>query len=102
MPNFTEYQAHVFVGDKIILADLIQHDGKFWIVTEWLGLPDKKTIQPSRIILLDSYKYQPPMNNDHLFFLNEPIPEDVFYGQSTSGDTVLDLPDIFVCMPLSN
>lgn len=38
------------VENELLWVDVIEHDGRSWIVPLWLRSPDGKTMKPSRII----------------------------------------------------
>lgn len=70
---------------KIFKADVITHEGKSWIVPEWLENSATGKMKPVRLILLDSLPHQkiPVGAKDRPadFVLNKPIPMCVFDGQ---------------------
>lgn len=87
-------------SNEISIADTIEHEGKLWLVPEWLEATEEGWRTPARIILMEDLKQQPaPKGYPADFLLNEPIPKSVFDGQTTDGYTVVDRPGMRYPIP---
>ena len=83
----------------VIEIDTIKHDGKMWLVPEWIEGPTEGLTMPARIICLDTLRHQAmPENNPADFVVNDPIPKTILGGQSPpeaeSRYVVIERPDI--------
>lgn len=86
-------------GSALFLCDTIEHAGELWLVPEWLEAPALKVRKPARIISLSRLSHQrfaKPHPAD--FFLNDPMPKDVFEGRAPSAAAapfhVVEAPEI--------
>lgn len=84
-------KAHVPVGSRIVIMDVIEHDGKLWLVPYWLQHQTTKMLKPVRLIWLEALPHQvidpPALGAD--FAVNSPIPEDVVEGR-VQGQNAID------------
>src|ERR1700722_19089659 len=82
-----------------LICDSIQHDGKLWLVPEWLEEASKPYSKPVRMIGLSGLQYRSmPMGSEADFVLDYPVPQEVMRG-SVQGDqaapfVVLERPDV--------
>jgi hypothetical protein len=85
-------------------ADVIQYEGKHWIVPYWLDSPVEKVTRPLRIIQIESIQHQKIDDKPEFqFVINQPIPKDVFeHGQVQQGSkyVVVESPDIAFPIPV--
>jgi hypothetical protein len=51
-------KALVVSGGMIYKVDAIEHEGKLWLVPNWLDRPSTKETTPGRIIRFDNLRYQ--------------------------------------------
>lgn len=89
---------------RIVIADTIEHEGKKWLVPEWLEAPSEGWKKPARIICIESLPYtRAPKNypGDHL--LTTPLSTDVLDGKSNTVEgveiDVIEAPDITFPIP---
>ena len=85
--------------NRIDKIDTIEHEGKFWLVPQWLDIPAEGWTMPARIILLDTLRHQrlePGGLAD--FLLNDPLPKAVLEGhvltEQAKQYVVVDKPPI--------
>jgi hypothetical protein len=69
------FKTFVTTGGGIHKADTIRHDGKLWLVPNWLDTPDGKWTMPTRIIRMDTLPHA-PFGVDQ-FVLNDPLPKSL-------------------------
>jgi hypothetical protein len=75
-------------------VDTIEHEGKLWLVPEWIdGHPSKGFSTPARAIRIDSLPRSGTLDRPVLY---DPIPQDVFDGKVTGQFEVVELPNLFV------
>lgn len=92
-------QALVPVGDTIYAADVIEHEGKLWIVPHWLDSPTEGWSTPTRIIRMDKLPHQATPNRPEAFVVNVPIPKE-FVGLepipalAKIGFEIVETPDV--------
>jgi hypothetical protein len=87
-------------GGKIYKCDAIEHEGKLWLVPQWLAVPAKGVTKPRRIIRMDSLQHQrmsnPAYGMDYI--LNGYMPKDVLDGRATPEQArqyeIVELPEI--------
>jgi len=83
--------------DGMLLAcDTIEHEGKFWLVPEWLAGPIPGTERPARLVGLRAGL---PLGNagpDYPadFLLSIPLSRDTLAGGTAQGFDVIIEPDI--------
>ncbi len=90
--------------NELLLMDTIEHEGKQWLVPEWLEAPTEGWKKPARIICLDGVPRDPlPPSYPAKFVLKNPIPKAVLDGQIPSGTeaeyVVIEAPDIRFDIP---
>jgi hypothetical protein len=69
------WTAMVGAGSDIFTVDVIEHEGKKWLVPLWLDNTDEGWSTPARIILLDLLKHQHvPSGKPADYILNDPVP----------------------------
>jgi hypothetical protein len=87
---------------EVHIVDVIEHEGQFWLVPEWLENPIQRLRRPMRIVSLSRLPHQRMRNADPEFVVNDAIPKSVFDGQIPPGQAetylVVELPDI--CIPI--
>ena len=87
----------------VLTCDTIEHEGKFWLVGEWIESTDKKTRLPAIIVLLDNLPHQKSgdVKSNFAFVLNQPIPKCVLSGiqpeESKFHFVIVKNPDIKNC-----
>ena len=78
--------------------DTIEHEGRFWLVPEWLDSQSEAWTMPARIILLDTLHHQKSDGEQWDFVLNDPIPKAIVHGETEpepdSQYFVVERPDI--------
>jgi hypothetical protein len=84
---------------RIYKVDTIEHEGKFWIVPEWIDNKVTGWSSPTRIILLDVLPHQKSPGGPADFVLNYGMPKSVFYEgrippQPEHRFVVIENPDI--------
>jgi hypothetical protein len=66
----------------IATIDAIEHEGKLWLVPEWIRTPDGKQQAPVRIVhVIETTRRPAPAGYQADFYLTDPIPRAVFAGQ---------------------
>jgi hypothetical protein len=82
----------------LLVADVIEHQGKKWIVPTWSEYPTEGYKKPERIICLDSLRHQKGSLLPVDFVVNDPIPKSALYGPdqpaANSGYLVVRQPDV--------
>jgi hypothetical protein len=80
--------------------DVIEHQGRHWIVPAWLDQLGKGASKPARIIPLDLLGATATKGNDFQFVLSSPLPKALLDPEVPSELArrygVVDLPDILV------
>lgn len=74
---------------SIAHGSAIKHEGKLWLVPQWLDTPSEQTTQPERIICLDGLPYQLDGKlggKTFDYLLQRPIPTAVLYGPNPSQE----------------
>jgi len=105
----TALQAAVIISDEagkggeIHKMDVIEFDGKFWLVPEWIDSPDKKVTMPARIVLLDVIPHERSQGKDYQFIVSGSVPKSVFEGrvppELEDQYVVIERPDIRLPLP---
>jgi hypothetical protein len=89
----------------IYKCDTIEHEGKLWLVPQWLDVPAKGVRKPRRLIRMDSLPHQPMTNPAYGldYILNDGIPKAVLEGTAPSEQAdefeIVDLPEIEFPIP---
>jgi len=87
----------------IYLMDTIQHEGRFWLVPQWLEAPSQGWRKPARIICLDLLPHQTMSSHKADFLLNQPLPRCAYDGtvptQLEKQLVVIIAPEIQVPLP---
>ncbi len=73
--------------------DTVEHEGHFWLVPEWLEIPNlaalsEKLIMPARIIQIDPLAHQKTEIHGAQFVVTCPIPKSVLTGQTQTAEGV--------------
>ena len=81
--------------------DTVRHEGHFWLVPEWLEIPNlaslyaddtgdesEKLIMPARIIQIDPLEHQKTEIHGAQFVVTYPIPKSVLTGQTQTAEGV--------------
>lgn len=83
-------------------VDVIEFEGRAWLVPEWLDYRDAKVTMPARIVLLDVIPHS-RMKASPQFVVNGPIPKSVFAGNVPAAleaqYVVIEGPDIRLPIP---
>ena len=87
------YTTMVFIrrgrNTKLGKCDTIEHEGKLWLVPEWLEVPSAEVKTPKRMVCIADLQYQvlKPGAPYGDFLLKESMPKDVLDGKTTKhGD----------------
>jgi hypothetical protein len=79
----------------ILACDTIEHEGKLWLVPEWLEGPIAGTERPARIIGLHGLPLQKPSPNYQAdYSLPIPLSRDTLAGGTEQGLDVIEAPEI--------
>ena len=88
------------IGGAVHSMDVIEHDGRCWLVPKWLYRDDRPTTKPERIVLLDTI---PHKRTKDRFVVEVPVPRYLFKGAvppEEAGQYVVILqPDIELPRP---
>lgn len=94
-------RAIVGVGDQMVKCDVIQVEGKLWLVPTWLDTPDGKWTSPARMISLDLIPHEdagPEGWSGCRYIVTSPIPKYVLDGRSLPGVpsafVIVEAPDL--------
>ena len=94
------------VDTSLVIIDVIQYRNRFWLVPEWLDLPDGLWCRPRRMIYagkLRHYNFRAIGAEAADFALDETLSEDVLHGRSimrkASEHQIIDLPALRVRKP---
>ena len=101
------YKAMVFLDTPdgaIYQMDVIQHDGRFWLVPMWIESPSEGWKKPARIICLDTLKHQKSIGSPTAdFVLNVPLSKAVCDGRflplAKSEYITVEAPNIRIDIP---
>lgn len=84
--------------NRIVKVDTIRHDGRLWLVPEWIEVPSEGWSRPRRIVLLAEEAVEPTTTGGATFLLKTPMPKAVLDGLSRSGSAgeyvVVEEPEI--------
>ena len=87
-------------GGALFIGDAIEHEGKLWLVPEWLEGPTKGTECPTRIVCLDGMplsKPGPQYQDRANWFLSTPLHTEILKGRRVSQNPlVIERPDIIL------
>jgi hypothetical protein len=87
-------------GGSLFIGDAIEHEGKLWLVPEWLEGPTKGTECPARIVCLDGMPLNKPgpAYQDRVdLVLSTPLHTDILEGRRVSQNPlVIERPDIIL------
>lgn len=80
-------------------VDVIEYDGKIWLVPHWYEVPAKKVSMPARMVRIDNQKHQHvPGSPFGDYVLNGPIPkvllEKTTPKQQVVGWEYMELPEL--------
>jgi hypothetical protein len=100
----TVFSARILVGGSLLMADAIEHEGKLWLVPNWLDVPDGKSKTPTRIIRFDNLRYSDLRGKSLIdFLLQVPMPDELFGFETPTSPVVgfefRESPDILVAKP---
>jgi hypothetical protein len=90
-------------------CDAIEHEGKLWLVPEWLDVPAQGVTKPRRIIRMDTLRHQRMKNPAYKldYVLNDYMPKAVLDGKAPPEQAclyeIVELPEIeFPMRPRTN
>ena len=89
-------------GGALYDADGIRYQGKLWLVTHWLDMPDGKWTMPARIIRFDNLQHS-DVRGTNLgdYIVNMSMPKELFDEktpkQPIAGYEYHELPEL--CFP---
>jgi hypothetical protein len=96
------YKATVIVAADVhrtCRMDVIEHDGEFWLVPEWLDNQVRRLTKPLRIVSLRTLPHQRG-NARPEFVVNDPVPKYVFDGRIPPEEAgkyvVIEDPEIYI------
>lgn len=77
------WTAIIFTGEdnRLLRCDVIEHEGKLWLVPEWLENPIEGWSIPARIIQLDTLNYATTSLKGAQYQLRDPIPTAILEGR---------------------
>jgi hypothetical protein len=77
-----------YAGD-VLMMDTIRHDGKLWLVPEWLDRIDEGWRTPTRIVCMHGLQYQEITDDNEGadFLLNHEMPKAVLDGETNPGSS---------------
>lgn len=84
----------------LYLIDTIEHEGKLWLVPQWLDEPIRKVSKPARLIRLDILPFQSMKGSKYPadYVLNGPMPTALLElktpKEPISGFEVRELPEL--------
>jgi hypothetical protein len=85
-------------GGGIYRMDVIEFQGRNWLVPEWLDYKDAKVSMPVRIVCLDLLPHQTSNSSEYQFVVSGPIPKSVVEGRAppelAKQYLVIEKPDI--------
>lgn len=88
----------------ILQCDTIEHEGKLWLVPEWLDEPARGVSKPRRIIRMDLLPHQSMLGTNYRldYILNDYMPRAVLDGtappEQANQYEIVELPEIEVPM----
>jgi hypothetical protein len=78
----------VWCGNGVLEVDAIKHDGRVWLVPNWLDHVDEGYMTPERIVGLHAIRHrqlEPPLKDYEVDYLvNETVPEAVLSGEPSN------------------
>lgn len=87
---------------NIYKGHAIEYENKYWLVGGWILDPVEKSMQPKRLIGLETLKHQQNFGSDYAdFVVTYAIPKSVFERgvipkESEDDFVIVELPDIHV------
>lgn len=94
-------KAHLIVKGKLYehqLMDVIEYEGGFWLVPEWLDNRSLKLTRPLRIISLATMVHHRMEGQNPEFLVENPVPKYVFDGRVPPEEAdkyiVVENPDV--------
>src|SRR4051812_15118997 len=92
------------VGSEVLRIDVIEHEGDFWLVPQWLTANDGTHQRPARMISLTTIRHQRLDSGEPAdFVLNDPLPEYLLEGEVPREEAaryrILNYPEIVIPLP---
>jgi transcriptional regulator with XRE-family HTH domain len=81
-------------------SDGIAHEGKLWIVPQWIALPKERVRMPVRMIRFDDHPMIESPASGAEYLLNQVVPMSVLTGSSQEGFSVLEGGEVSFAMIL--
>jgi len=83
---------------EIVLTDVVEHEGQFWLVPEWFENSVLKVRKPTRLIGIAKLRHQRSKTYPE-FVVEDPIPKSVFFDEAIPPELenkyeILESPDI--------
>jgi hypothetical protein len=75
------FKTMVSTGSSIFPVDTVEHEGKLWLVPQWLYPPSKEWREPARLICISNLGFQDMrhmVNRPADFYLPVPLPKILF------------------------
>lgn len=89
-------------GNGIHRMDVIEFEGKTWLVPEWLDMPSAQVTMPARIVLVDTLPHERAPGSDQIV-LTAPVPINVLEGRASPEQearyVVVERPNIRLPIP---
>lgn len=90
-------------GIGYVDCDVIQHNGKFWLVKDWLEYKQEGFSIPTRAICLETIQYSRVDADNFQFLVTGPLPkylfEDAPLPPEAAQFVVLEKPDVRRVLP---
>jgi len=76
------YRAVLISGPSILQMETIEHDGRFWLVPDWIVSRDQKLMKPLRIISLATIPHTDlgEGQRGHRFVVHGPVRQSTLRG----------------------
>lgn len=85
-------------SNEIHSIDVVEYQGKFWLVPAWLDYPAQKATRPLRIVWLGTMRHHHMPGSDPEFLVEDPVPSYVFDGrlppEEASRYVVVESPEL--------
>jgi len=103
------YKAHLILNNngvhEIHVTDVVEYEGRFWLVPEWLDNHAEKISMPVRIVAFDRVPHLRTKGGTPEFVVEFPISKSVFEGRPSSEEAkkydIVERPPIVIPLPTS-
>jgi hypothetical protein len=77
----TILKAAVPSGPEVLTCDAVFHEGKYWLVPEWLEDNESGSRVPARLVCISNLRHQVHLDSEvHQLTVNEPVPREILDG----------------------